>query len=56
MNYIHSKLRNKLDVKRADMLQFIHMNSDHERQQQDADIEDRLLEIEEEYNWFHRQE
>jgi hypothetical protein len=50
INYIYSKLRNKLDVKHADMLQFIHMNSDHGRQQQDADIEDRLLEIEEEYN------
>ena len=27
MNYIHSKMRNRLSVERADMLQYIYMNS-----------------------------
>ena len=27
MNYIHSKMRNRLLVERADMLQYIYMNS-----------------------------
>jgi hypothetical protein len=29
MNYIHNKLRNLLDIKCANKLQFMHMNSGH---------------------------
>jgi hypothetical protein len=39
MNYIHSKIRNSLDISRASMLQFEQMNSEYRRQEQEADIQ-----------------
>jgi hypothetical protein len=56
MNYIHNKLRNQLDVERANKLQFVHMNADHSSKQQEADTQARLLAMEEEYSWLYRQE
>jgi len=56
MNYIHNKLRNQLDVERANKLQFIHMNADYLSKQQEADTQARLLAMEEEYSWLYRQE
>ncbi len=57
MNYIHSKIRNKLSVERANKLQYIHMNSRTLAKQGNLQpTTEELLEMEEEYRVFYRQE
>jgi hypothetical protein len=57
INYIHNKLRNSLNVKRANKLQFIHMNSGHtSKQKTDEELDNDLLDWEKQYGWFYRQE
>jgi hypothetical protein len=57
MNYIHNKLRNLLDVERANKLQFIHMNSGHtSKPKTDEELDNDLLDWEKQYGWFYGQE
>jgi hypothetical protein len=54
MNYIHSKLRNRLSVERADMLQYIYMNSRaldkmNKQTKHHEPTEDELIELENKY-------
>jgi hypothetical protein len=43
------KTTNQLSIKRANKLQFIHINADHLSKQQESDTQVRLLAIKEEY-------
>jgi len=57
MNYVHSKLRNKLTVERANKLQYIYMNSRTlEKQGTLQPTTEELLEMEETYRVFYNQD
>jgi hypothetical protein len=50
MNYIYNKLRNLLNVKYTNKLQFIHMNSRHTLKSKiDKELDNKLLDYKKQY-------